>query len=46
MRFLFFPFFFFLLNFTLFNVVFINSWKKPLSVLHQSQEDLLVVMAL
>lgn len=45
MRFFFFSFFlFFLFYFTLLNVVFINSWQGPLPMLHQFQEDLLVVM--
>lgn len=35
---------YFLFYFTLLNMVFINSWQRPLPVLHQSQEDLLVVM--
>lgn len=47
MRFLFLlsSYYFILFYFALLNVVFINSWKRPLSVLHQSQEDLLVVMS-
>lgn len=43
MRFLFFLTLISFLFFSLLNVVLINSWTRPLSVMHCSQEDLLVM---